>query len=337
MRVGLILACIALATTGAPPSSAQVVISEIRIDQGGTDVDEFFELAGPPGTSLAGLTYLVIGDGALGSGVVEQVTPLTGSVIPPSGFFVAAESTFTLGTANLTTSLNFENTDNVTHLLVSGFTGDLNDDLDTNGDGVLDSTPWTAVLDRVAVIEEPNPPLNTEFHYGPPTIGPDHGSVPGGVFRFPNGAAALSSWNIGDFDDPALTDTPGAPNLGGEIPVVLGGTQSLVLNVGPAYAGDFYFVGTNFTGTAPGISIAGIVIPLNFDDLLQISLELPNSAVFTNNLGFLDAGGRAFAALNVPPIPAYLAGLNLNSAAVIVDSVTLVPTLATNPVPLAIL
>ncbi|MCI0586962.1 MAG: hypothetical protein L0323_09005 [Planctomycetes bacterium] len=336
MRVGLILACIAGATTGASLSSAQVVINEIRIDQSGTDVDEFFELAGPPGTSLAGLTYLVIGDGAAGSGVVEQVTPLTGSVIPPSGFFVAAESTFTLGTAELTTSLNFENTDNVTHFLVSGFTGDLDDDLDTNGDGVLDSTPWTAILDRVAVIEEPNPPSNTEYHYGPPTIGPDLGSVPGGVFRYPNTAAALSSWNIAAVDDPALTDTPGAPNLGGEIPVLLGGMQSLVLNAGPAYAGDFYFVATNFTGTAPGTSIGGIVVPLNFDDLLQISLEVPNSGVFTNNLGILDAGGRAFTALDVPPIPAYLAGLGLNSAALIVDSVTLVPTLATNPVPLAL-
>src|SRR5262245_41990666 len=215
MRAAPVLASALLWTLGASRLPAQVVINEIRIDQGGTDVDEFFELAGPPGTSLAGLTYLVLGDSALGSGVIEQVTPLTGNAIPPSGFFVAAESTFTLGTANLTTTLNFENTDNVTHLLVSGFTGALDQDLDTNDDGVLDVTPWAAILDRIAVIEEANPPSNTEFHYGPPVIGPDLGLVPSGVYRFPNGAATLSSWNVGDFDDPVATDTPGAASPGG--------------------------------------------------------------------------------------------------------------------------
>ena len=334
MRAAPVLAFALLATLGASSLSAQVVINEIRIDQGGTDDDEFFELAGPPGTSLAGLTYLVLGDSALGSGVIEQVTTLTGNVIPPSGFFVAAESTFTLGTADLTTTLNFENTDNVTHLLVSGFTGALNGDLDTNDDGILDSTPWTAVLDRVAIIEEDNPPASTEYHYGPPLIGPDLGFVPGGVYRSPDGAAALSGWNIGDFDDPSLTDTPGAPNLGGEVLVDFGGMQTLVVDVGPAYAGDLYLVATNYTGTVPGITVAGIPIPLNFDSLLEISLASANGAIFVDNVGTLDANGRGFAALNVPVLPDYLAPLNLNSAAVIVDPTTLIPILATNPVPL---
>jgi hypothetical protein len=334
MKLSHVLACIALATAGARLSSAQVVINEIRIDQAGTDLDEFFELAGPPGTSLGGLTYLVLGDSALGSGVIEQVTSLAGNVIPPSGFFVAAESTFTLGTANLTTTLNFENTDNVTHLLVSGFTGALNDDLDTNDDGVLDSTPWTAILDRIAVIEEDNPPTTTEYHYGPPVIGPELGFVPGGVYRGPDGAAALSTWNIGDFDDPSLTDTPGAPNLGGEVLVDFGGMQTLVVDVGPAYAGDLYLVATNYTGTIPGITVAGIAIPLNYDSLIDISLQTANGAIFVDNVGTLDANGRGIAALNVPVVPDYLAPLNLNSAAVIVDPTTLIPILATNPVPL---
>ncbi|HKB16248.1 MAG TPA: hypothetical protein VKF62_09280 [Planctomycetota bacterium] len=336
MRIRPLPACLALATAGASPLSAQVVINEIRIDQAGTDNDEFFELAGPPGASLDGLTYIVIGDGSAGSGVIEEATSLDGLEISGTGFFVAAESTFTLATADLTTSLNFENDDNVTHLLVSGFTGSVGQDLDPNNDGVLDLTPWTAVLDRVAVIMSPNPPSGTEWHYGPPTVGPDLGFVPGAVYRFPDGASNLSSWNIADFDDPTLLDTPGDPNFSGEMLFEFGGIQSLVVDVGPAYAGDLYLVLTNFTGTTPGFSVAGIPIPLNFDLLIEISLVSANSALFVNNVGTLDANGRGFAALNLPVLPPGASGLGLNSAAVILDSTTMYPTFATDPVPLDI-
>ncbi|MBN1813307.1 MAG: hypothetical protein JXA14_15840, partial [Anaerolineae bacterium] len=91
-----------------------VIINEIRVDQTGADNDEYFELAGSSGTSLDNLTYLVIGDGTGGSGVIEAVIELTGTTIPADGYFLAVESTFSLGgTADLTTSLNFENSDNV--------------------------------------------------------------------------------------------------------------------------------------------------------------------------------------------------------------------------------
>ncbi len=196
---------------GAPPTPTpepppDVSISEIRIDQPSTDNDEFFELVGSPGTSLDGLTYLVIGDGSAGSGVIENVTDLSGLSIPASGYFVAAENTFTLGTADIVTSLNFENSDNVTHLLVQGFTGLNGDDLDTDDDGVLDTTPWTAIVDLIALIKEENPPTGTEYHYGPPTVGPDGSYVPGLAFTCPSG------WTIGAFDPLDGEDTPGAEN-----------------------------------------------------------------------------------------------------------------------------
>jgi len=192
---------------GAAAAGAQTVtLSEIRIDQPGTDNDEYFELAGAPGTSLAGLTYLVIGDGAGASGTIEAVVDLTGSSIPASGFFVAAEGTFTLGTADLVTSVNFENSDNATHLLVDGFTGANGDDLDADDDGVLDVTPWSTELDRIALVEEENPPTGTEFHYGPPSVGPDGTFVPGHSYSCPAG------WEIGVFDPVGGVDTPGAAN-----------------------------------------------------------------------------------------------------------------------------
>ena len=84
-----------------PRSRLRFAINELRIDQPSTDNDEYFELLGTPETSLDGYTLVVLGDGAaaLGSGVIESVTSLNGATIPADGFFVVAESTFTLGTA----------------------------------------------------------------------------------------------------------------------------------------------------------------------------------------------------------------------------------------------
>ena len=187
------------------PASPDVLISEIRVDQDGTDDDEFFELVGTPGTSLDGLFYIVIGDGSGGSGVIEEVTNLNGQVIPADGYFLAGENTMTIATPDMVTSLNFENSDNFTHLLVAGFVGSDGDDLDTDDDGVLDLTPWAGELDRIALVEEENPPAGTEYHYGPPSIGPDGSYVPGQVYRCPEG------WVIGTYaiDE---DDTPGVAN-----------------------------------------------------------------------------------------------------------------------------
>ncbi|MCI0586834.1 MAG: hypothetical protein L0323_08355 [Planctomycetes bacterium] len=314
---------------------AQVRINEIRTDEPGTDVNEYFELAGPPGTPLAGLTYVILGDTStapLGSGVIEEALDLTGSVIPASGLFVAAEGTFALGVANLTTLVNFENSDNVTHLLVTGYTGTLLTDLDTNDDGVLDVTPWTSVVDLVAVILQNNPPATTEYHYGPPLVGPDGAFAPGHVFRNPDGAAVLSSWNVGAFAA-GVNDSPGAPNPIPGISVALGGTQRLNLDAGPANAGAVYLMATNFTGTVPGLPVPPVLVPLNFDPLVQISLTNANGAIWTNTFGFLDANGRAFASFNVPVLGPVAAGLMLNSAAIVLTPLG-VPVLASNPVPL---
>ncbi len=211
----------AAAVMVAPPVAAQlgdvVSINEIRVDQTGADADEYLELAADPGTSLDGLSYIVIGDGSAesGSGVIEAVVDLSGQQIPASGFFVAAEETFSLGTIDLTINLNFENSDNVTHLLVSGFVGAPGDDLDVDDDGALDRIPWHAVVDAIALVEEENPPTATEFFYlFGDRAGPDGSQSPAHVFRCPDG---LGDVRVGSFDpapsDPGSSkDTPGAPN-----------------------------------------------------------------------------------------------------------------------------
>src|SRR5690606_26020854 len=94
--------------------------------------------------------------------------------------------------------------DNVTHLLVSNFSGADGDDLDTDDDGVLDVTPWDEVVDLMALILQENPPTSTEYHYGPPTVGPDGEFVPGHAFLCEEG------WQVGAFG--GGQDTPGEEN-----------------------------------------------------------------------------------------------------------------------------
>jgi hypothetical protein len=240
----------------APPPTGEAQISEIRT---WPDSEEYFELSGTPGTSLNDLTYLVIGDALsfhvrcdppgggdppgccdpdpfdcwcfedvypngcrLNSGVIEEVVDLDGLTIPDSGFFVAAEAGFGLGPATLTTPLNFEDDDNVTHLLVRDFSGSIDQDLDFDPpgfdgeDGVLDiggvpGVPWAERVDEIALIEEANEPYGTEWYYSSTTLGPDGGKSPVHAYRGDSG------WVMGERDLIEGDDTAGLPNLVGSI------------------------------------------------------------------------------------------------------------------------
>jgi len=191
----------------APTITHALVINEIRIDQTGADNDEYFELAGLAGESLNGLSYLVIGDGSGGSGVIEASISLNGMNISSNGYFLAAETSFSLtGLINLNTSLNFENSDNVTHLLVNGFTGSNSDDLDINNDGILDTTPWLSIIDSISLIENIG---NGDLLYSANTVGPDGSLVPAHVYRSPD---SIGTWIAGDYSLTNSNDTPGGAN-----------------------------------------------------------------------------------------------------------------------------
>lgn len=193
-----------------------VYINEIRIDQPGADDDEYVELLGLAGDDLDGLTYVVIGDGSGGSGVVEAAIDLAGQTIPADSTFLMAESTFTLGTADYTTTLPFENSDNVTHLIALQFTGAVGDDLDTDDDGVLDVTPWLVVLDAISLVESPG--SGDQFYasslFTPNgsavDVGPDGNFVPGHVYRCNNNFqdVRIGAFGLSTFFD----DTPGELN-----------------------------------------------------------------------------------------------------------------------------
>ncbi|HIB50859.1 MAG TPA: hypothetical protein EYO40_06240 [Phycisphaerales bacterium] len=191
--------------------TVNVQLQELRIDQPGADVDEYIELRGEGNLSLNGLTYIVIGDGSAGSGVIESITDLSGlSLI--NGTLLLAKDAVTLGVAtDAIVSFSFENSDNVTHALVMHFYGYNQQDLDTNDDGVLDIVPWTSVVDGVQIIETVG---TGDFTYPlvDDMIGPTvDGFVPAHLYRY---TAACGNFAMGTYDpnDVNATDTPGTEN-----------------------------------------------------------------------------------------------------------------------------
>ncbi len=269
--IGRVLCFLALAMLPLAAHAAQ--INEIRTDQQSTDNDEYFELVGMPGESLTGLTYIVIGDGTGGCGVIEAVVSLTGLVIQPDGYLVVSELTSSF-VEDATASLNFENTDNVTHMLVSGFTGANGDDLDTNNDGVLDTTPWTAIVDAVGLVRTLVIDCVTdEYLYAATQIGPDGSFVPGHVFRC--GAGFL----IGNFTFPTQ-DTPGAANSCSQPPEV-DTVYHRPLWVTPA---EVVTVTANATDPNGTVSAARIFYRVNAGGFLQVNMALSTGSTYTGTI-----------------------------------------------------
>ena len=207
----------------AAQSAHAVVINEFRVDHAGADTDEFFELAGTPGESLNGLTYIVIGDtspslggGSVNTGAIEVVIPLDGMTIPADGFFLAVEDIY-VGPAgpdaDLVINLNFENSDTVSHLLVTGFTGADGDLIDDDRDGIANATfPWSSIVDGLTLVETDN---SGEFDYSFDLGVQSFGAQPSGenythVYR---DVDISGSW-VGGSDQLWLaTETPGISNI----------------------------------------------------------------------------------------------------------------------------
>ncbi len=181
-------------------------------------INEFVEILSSADTDLSEYWLLEIeGDGS-SAGTVDEVIQL--GTTDANGYYTTGflSNAFENGTLTL--------------LLVHNFTGTLGNDLDTNNDGVLDSTPWDALIDNIGV----NDGGASDFNYGSITLaqGFDGSSFTvGGASRIPNGSNtnAVSDWVRNDFDGQGLPGFPAAvadngeaintPNAENEVAVVV--------------------------------------------------------------------------------------------------------------------
>lgn len=146
------------------------VINEFVFNHIGTDTNEYIEIFADPNTDLSSYSIIVIEGDTTGAGVIDQVFQL--GTTDANGLWTTAFLSNTLENGTQTV------------LLVENFTGSVGADLDTNNDGILDLTPWTAIADGVAVTDNGA----GDFTYTPVVLTPsfDGGTITvGGAPGFP--------------------------------------------------------------------------------------------------------------------------------------------------------
>jgi len=192
--------------------SGSLRINEFNFSHTGSDTREYIELRGAAGADLRAYRLLVI-EGDSGSPGTIDVARTLGTA-DAQGFWWTGflpQDTLENGTQTL--------------LLVEGFSSTVGTDLDTNNDGVLDLTPWTAVIDAIAV----NDGGSGDLTYLSPVLVANYDGLPfppGGASRIPDGTDTdtTADWVRNDFDlagIPGFTgtlvagealNTPGAAN-----------------------------------------------------------------------------------------------------------------------------
>ncbi len=157
------LLVVALAWSSGGLVKGDIIINEIFIDAPGTDNgQEFFELRSTNNdqVSLSGLTFLAIEGDGTNPGSIDFAFNLSALSTGTNGLFLWRDSATVLqpapdaGTSVFVGDFNpdIENGSN-TFLLVSNFTGTVGTDLDTNNDGVLDTSPWSSIVDAMGLRE----------------------------------------------------------------------------------------------------------------------------------------------------------------------------------------
>ncbi len=195
------------------PAKAQV-INEWVANHTGADTHEFIELLGSPNTDYSGLTLLVVeGDSTSDPGLIDVA--LGAGMSDGDGIW------FT-GFLNIV----IENGSG-TLLLVDGFSAAVGTDLDTDDNGTLDLTPWTALVDSIGVSDGGA----SDRTYAPVVLTPGFDGIvftPGGASRVPDGmnTGSVSDWVRNDFEGAGLPGFTGnvGPNETANTPGLLNST-----------------------------------------------------------------------------------------------------------------
>ncbi len=201
---GLLAFLLPLGTAGAATGDP-ALINEVLASHTGTDDTEYVELFGIPGTSLNGLSLIVVEGDAFGPGTIDFRLDFGPADIIGSNSFYLVGNPAGLS-ANYGVSPNvaigtnsFENSSE-THALVETST--------ITGSSVTGSE---IVRDAVALNDGD---AGDTFFFGAPVIGPDGPFFPAGARRVSDGVDTdtASDWVISDFFlGPANTPTAGDP------------------------------------------------------------------------------------------------------------------------------
>lgn len=294
--------------------AASIVINEMVISTTGNDW-EFFELFGTAGASLADVWLIGIeGDTGTSAGTIDRVIDLSalGSIgasglvlgISPTG-----QATYGLAGDLAIPDNSFEN-GTATYLLVTGFTGSTGTDLDADNNGVLDTTPWTGVLDSLTITDGGA----GDLAYSPTVLGPDGTFLPAGVFRTYDGGPWSATFQ--NFSTPGGTPgtsngpQPGVPGItlvqtGGSTDVGEGGIDdsfTLVLDTQPTADvtititpdGETTVSPATVTFTAANWNVAQTVTVSAVNDATDESPDLHSSTI-AFAVASADAGYNGFA------------------------------------------
>ena len=152
----------------------------------------------------------------------------------------------------------------------------------------------------------------------------------GGAFHRFGASVALSqeSYLAGIPGDADLGPMAGSASLFGrdeslcvfpeQASAFFGGFQGFELAAGLAHAGRPYLILGTVSGTAPGIAVGSLTVPLNPDAYTDLTLQDPAAPIYTGFAGLLDAFGNAAAQVTLPPgSPPALVGLTFHHAFVL--------------------
>ncbi len=146
-------------------AAVAVVLNEIFVNPGGTDdAREYVEILSTTGgvEALTGVWLIEVEGDGTGAGTIDNAVDLSSLSTGSNGLLMLGEGYGTIGTpwpggvvdpattlANLgRTPATIEN-GSITFLLVTGFSGSVGGDIDTDNDGVIDNPLWGSVIDSV--------------------------------------------------------------------------------------------------------------------------------------------------------------------------------------------
>ncbi|CAM2005440.1 endonuclease I family protein [Acanthopleuribacter pedis] len=185
-------------TAPPPPPPPAPVISEFVLDHTGSDTMEFVEIFGVAESDYSAFRILIIDGDATGGDPGNIMNVITPGVANNSAVW-----------ASQFTSEQFSD-GSVTLMIVEGFQGAVDTDLDTDNDGTVDVEVWTASHDAVAVRHNQG-----DVVYAQVVLEAGFGggqTAPGGASRYPYYADtdSVNDWLPNDFDGNGFVDFPGS-------------------------------------------------------------------------------------------------------------------------------